>query len=194
MTTPAPLICPKCRSDLGEETAQPAVERSCPSCKRPVELLVFPAYRRPAAVASSVEAVIAAEDAGCFYHPQSRARQVCDICGRFLCALCDVELQARHVCPGCVGSKRGKTHISHLDGDRMLYGGMALLLAVVPALVLWPVTIITGPLAVFVAIYGWNKPQSLTGARRFSFVLAIIIGLTETILFGLFFATLFKVF
>ena len=193
MTAPAPLTCPKCRSDLGEETAQPGVTMSCPSCSRPVETLVFPAYHRPASVANPVEAVVAEEDAGCFYHPQSRARQVCDICGRFLCGLCDVELQERHVCPGCVGSKRGKSHISHLDGDRLLYGGMALLIAVVPAVVLWPVTVITGPLAVFVAIYGWNKPQSLTGARRFSFVLAIIIGLAEIILCGLFFAALFKV-
>jgi hypothetical protein len=145
-------------------------------------------------VPKSVEALIAAEDAGCFYHPQSRAQQVCDICGRFLCALCDVDLRGRHVCPGCVNSARGKKQISHLDGDRVLYGGMAMVIAVLPLLIMWPLTIITGTLAVCIALYGWNKPQSLTGSRRWIFVVAIILGLAEIILCGLFYANIFKVF
>ncbi len=145
-------------------------------------------------VGSPVEAVVAAEDAGCFYHPQSRARQVCDICGRFLCALCDVELQGRHVCPGCVSSSRGKKHVGNLDGDRILYGGIALILAVLPVVVMWPVTFVTGPLAVVVAIYGWGKLPSLTGPRRAGFILAILLGLVETVAWGMFFGKLFKVF
>lgn len=75
----------------------------------------------------------------------------------------------------------------------MLYGGIAFLIALLPLLIAWPVTFITGPLAVFVAIYGWNKPQSLTGTRRLSYVLAIGLGLAETLGWGFAFAKLFSI-
>lgn len=194
MTAPAPLSCPKCRAELKDELALPGAAQPCPSCRRPLEGLIFPAFHRPPPTGLHAEAVVTAEDAGCFYHPQSRARQVCDICGRFLCALCDVELQGRHFCPGCVSSGGRKKQISHLDGDRLLYGGLALMIAVLPVLFMWPATIITGPLAVFAAIYGWNKPRSLTGAGRASYVIAILLGLAETVCWGLVIAGLFKAF
>ncbi len=194
MTTPVPLSCPRCRAHLEHELAAPGTPRPCPSCERPLEGLIFSAYDRPPIAGKSAEAVVAAEDAGCFYHPQSRAQEACDICGRFLCALCDVELLGRHVCPGCVSSARRKKHDLNLDGDRMLYGGVALMIAALPVLLFWPVTLITGPLAVFVALYGWNKPQSLTGAGRSRYVTAIVLGFAETAAWGVFLASLFKVF
>ena len=64
-------------------------------------------------------------------------------------------------------------------------------MAFLPLIGFWPSTIFTGPLSVFIAIYGWKKPQSLTGPSRTSYVLAIIIGLAETagwalMIFGIF--------
>lgn len=144
-----------------------------------MEGLIFPAFRRPAVVGKAAEAIVAAEDAGCFYHPQSRAAVPCDLCGRFLCALCDLELNGQHVCPGCLETGRKKKTMQNYDGDRVIYGRMALLLAVLPFF-FWPITILTGPAAVFFAIYGWRKPRSLTGGGHTSHVIAILLGLLET--------------
>jgi len=68
------------------------------------------------------------------------------------------------------------------------------MIAVLPVLIMWPVTFVTGPLAVVAALYGWSRPPSLTGPRRASFVFAILLGLVETLAWGMFFGKLFKIF
>lgn len=180
VTAPAPLSCPKCRADLPEDLPPAGVPAPCPACRRPIEGLIFPAYHRRPTTGKGADAVVAAEDAGCFYHPQSRAAVPCDQCGRFLCALCDLEIGGQHLCSACVESGRKKKRMSHLDDGRVLYGRLALMVALLP-LLFWPLTVVTGPAAVFLAIYGWNKPRSLTGGGRVSHVFAILIGLAETL-------------
>jgi hypothetical protein len=142
--------------------------------------VIFSAYHRPLAPGKSAEALVAPEDAGCFYHPQSRAQVPCDLCGRFLCALCDVELQGQHLCPACLDTGRKKKKIRELDGDRVLYGGVAFMVALLPLIFFWPLTVVTGPLAVFIAIYGWRKPRSFVRTEYSSYLLAILLGLGET--------------
>lgn len=127
---------------------------------------------------------MALEDAGCFYHPKNRAQVPCDICGRFLCALCDVELQGQHICPSCLNTGRQKQRIKTLDNTRVLYGGIAALTAFLPIVAMWPVTIITAPLALFIAIYGWNKPRSLTGKGRLIYIVAIVLALLQIAAWG----------
>lgn len=193
--TQGTLSCPKCRVDLLLDQLAPLGQPApCPSCARPLEGLVFPALHRPQASGKQAEALIAAEDAGCFYHPQSRAQMPCDACGRFLCALCDVELQGQHLCPNCLDSGRKKKTIRTIDDGRILYGGMASITALLPLVIFWPLTILTGPLAVFLAIYGLRKPRSITGHGWMSFIVAIVFGLGETLAWLFFFASLFGLF
>ena len=104
----------------------------------------------------------------------------CDLCGRFLCSLCDIEMHGQHVCPPCLNSGRKKPQLTNVDGDRILYGGIALLIAVVPLFAFYFITFITGPLSIFVAIYGWRKPRSLVGTGNISFYIAILLGLIQT--------------
>jgi len=152
----------------------------CPYCEKPLEGVVFAAFQRPVAQGRAAEAVVTVEEAACFYHAQSRAVWPCDVCGRFLCSLCDIEMHGQHVCPPCLNSGRKKPQLSHVDGDRILYGGIALMIALVPLLALYFVTIITGPLSIFVALYGWKKPRSLVGNGNSSFYVAILLGLLQT--------------
>ena len=156
--------------------------------------MIFPAYFRPPSLGKPTEVVVTAEEASCFYHPKNRAQVPCDACGRFLCTLCDVELNGDHLCPACVNDGRKKSSAGTIDSERVLYGGIALLTAVVPVLVFWPATIMTGPAAVFLGIYGWNKPRSLTGAGRGKHVVAIALGLAEIACWGLMLAKLFRIF
>lgn len=156
-----------------------------------MEGLVFPAYRRPCARGKTAEAIGATEDAGCFYHPQSRAAIPCDICGRFLCALCDIELNGEHVCPACVETGRKKSLRPGLDGDRVLYGRIALLIALLPLLI-WPFTIITGPAAVFMGLYGWTKKGRITGGGHAGHVIAILLGLAQTAIWAMVIINIFR--
>jgi len=180
VTTTGPLTCPKCRSALHESLPHLGDPRPCPYCKKPLEGLVFTAFHRPIAEGKAAEAILTVEEAACFYHPQSRAVVPCDVCGRFLCSLCNIEMHGQHVCPPCLNSGRKKQQISNVDGDRVLWGGIAFLTALVPMITLYFITFITGPLAVFIALYGWRKPRSLVGTGNVRFYFAILLGLIQT--------------
>ncbi len=192
MTAPVPLNCPKCQGTVTEPLSHPGAPKPCRACDRPLEGLVFAAYFRPPATGKSAEAVLAPEDAGCFYHPQSRAQVPCDVCGRFLCALCDVDLNGQHLCPACLSSGAKKKSGPSFDSSRLLYGQLALLLCFLPILCFSPATIITAPLAVFFAIYGWNKPQSLTSPSRVRYILALLLGLAQIAIWGILLLNLFN--
>ena len=114
----------------------------------------------------------------CFYHEQKKAVLHCDGCGRFLCALCDVEFGGQHLCPNCLqaGKKNGK--LTTLDSNRTLWDSAALVTCLVP-LIVWPLTIATAPIAIGLAITSFYKPGSLVPRTRLRAVLAIALALLQ---------------
>ncbi len=115
----------------------------------------------------------------------------CDACGRFLCALCDVELNGRHLCPACLETGRKKGHLTHLDNRRTLYDSLALTLTLVP-LLFWPLTLITAPAALFIAIRFWNAESSVVRRTKIRLVLAIFIALIQIVGWAILFWSLFR--
>ena len=91
---------------------------------------IFPAMFHPVGNNSTGEKITSAEEAACFYHPQKRASVPCDSCGRFLCALCDVELNGQHICPNCLQSGKKKGRLKNLENERVLHDHIALMLSV----------------------------------------------------------------
>ena len=150
----------------------------CPECGVFLQAEVFPALYKPIVEGRTGETILVDGEAGCFYHPQKRAAVPCSACGRFLCALCDVELNDQHLCPGCleIGQKKGM--LSQLETRRTLYDSAALALALLPLLI-WPFTMVTAPMAIILAIYSWRKPSSLVPRTRIRAYLAIIFGLLQ---------------
>lgn len=71
--------------------------------------------------------------------------------------------------------------MEELTPRRIVWGQMALLAGCLPLLTLmWPLYVITGPAAIGLAIYGWNKPGSLvSGRRRVAASFAILFGLLQ---------------
>jgi hypothetical protein len=68
----------------------------------------------------------------------------------------------------------------------VLYDKIAISVAVLPLLV-WPLTILTAPATLCVAIYGWNKPPSLVqGRKRWPLIVAIIFATAEMVVWGVF--------
>jgi len=91
-----------------------------------------------------------------------------------------VELNGEHLCPGCLESGRSKGKLTQLETKRTLYDGMALSAALLPLLA-WPITLLTAPAAIFLAIYALRKPGSLLPRTRIRAYLAVLIGSAEFI-------------
>ncbi len=172
--SPAPVKCPKCQSPLERGLLNQPELLPCPNCHSQLQVAVYPALFRRVAPGHTGDLVVVDGEATCFYHPAKKAVRPCDGCGRFMCALCDCELQGEHYCPACleVGKKKGK--IKSLENRRMLYDSLALGMAFWPLLFFW-LTPLTAPVALFIAIRYWNAPRSLIHRSRIRFILAIII-------------------
>jgi hypothetical protein len=145
-----------------------------------LQIEVFPAFFRKIASGQNAEPVLVEGESSCFYHPQKKAVRPCDGCGRFLCALCDCELNAQHFCPTCLEVGKSKGKIKNLENRRTRYDSMALGLAILPVLIFY-LTIITAPMALYIVIRHWKSPQSIVHSNRFRFVLAGIIALLEIV-------------
>ena len=120
------------------------------------------------------EHIVAEDEAGCFYHPGKKAAVPCAECGRFLCSLCDVELNGKHVCPTCIDSGRKKGKIKNLENHRTLYDDIALSLSIMPLIFFW-LTLITAPVSLFMSIRYWKAPLSIIRRTKIKFIIAILL-------------------
>ncbi len=171
------LVCSKCGvaipfDDWNREHA------FCAACRSPHSAYVFPALFSKTDQAAGAAAMVAEGEASCYYHPRKRAVVPCDQCGRFLCSLCQVEFLGQNWCPGCIEAHQQKGQLSNLDASRPLYDNMALVLAVLPAFLIWP-TIITAPMSLYVSARYWRKPSSLLPRTKIRFYLAVLVAVLQ---------------
>jgi hypothetical protein len=156
----------------------------CPACGALIRVEIFPALLRPPARGQGGEAIMVEGESSCFYHPQKKAVVPCQGCGRFLCALCDCELHGEHFCPACLELGRQKGRITRLENRRTLYDAVALSVAVLPLLIFY-FTIITAPIALFIALRYWNAPRSIVHRTKVRLVLAIVLATLQILGWGI---------
>jgi hypothetical protein len=171
------VVCPGCSRHLPPDYENADEFAPCPNCETRVRVVAFPALRR-IETAPALAATIEANDASCFYHPAKQAVIACETCGRFLCALCDIEVGETHRCPSCLESGKRKGTLEVMQSRRVLYDGLALSLAIMP-LLFWPLTIVTAPAAVFLVIRHWGTPLSILPRTRIRFLLAGLVALAQ---------------
>lgn len=170
------VACVGCQRILPPDFANAGQFIPCPSCLESVRVFAFPALHRVAA-AETASPALASDDASCFYHPAKQAVVACDSCGRFLCALCDIEISGSHRCPGCLESAKRKRKLE-VENRRVLFDGLALTLAIAPILA-WPITLLTAPATLFIVVRYWRHPLSILPRTRIRFVLAFLIALGQ---------------
>jgi hypothetical protein len=178
------LHCPKCGAALTESRANRADLSPCPTCGSLLQVEVFPALFRPKTPGRDGEVLLVEGEASCFYHPQKKALLPCESCGRFLCGLCDCELHGRHFCPTCLETGKKKGRIKNLENERTLYDSIALALAIYPLLIFY-FTVITAPMALYIALRRWNAPRSIIHRTKIRLVLAIILASAQIAGWGL---------
>ncbi len=171
------IFCPSCNAPLAERFfRQPHVDAACSTCGTKVGLTLFPALFRPAAKIDPQSLLTAEGEATCFEHSSKRAVAVCNRCGRFLCALCEVEVAGKVWCPSCLIPANAAGPIQALEQRRTLFDSIALALATLPALLIYPI-FFTAPVVVYLTIRYWKKPSSLVPRGKWRFVVALVLAL-----------------
>jgi hypothetical protein len=181
--------CSKCRAVLSPEVFNLGHPTPCPSCQSLLEVEVFPSILSDP-VATLAEPILVEGESSCFYHPGKKAAIVCQGCGRFLCSLCDLELNERHVCPVCLESGQKKAKFKDLENSRILWDRMALAAAVLPLLFLWT-SIIGAPVALYLVVRYRKAPCSITGKSNLDFIVAAALAVTEIAVWIIVIAALF---
>jgi hypothetical protein len=179
----AAVACTRCKMPLPEFVVNRGEFVPCPECAALLRVEVFPALFRAQVQGQEAEALLDEAESSCFYHPAKRAVVPCEACGRFLCALCDVELRGQHLCPSCLEIGKSKGKLKTLQNNRVLYDNAALALALLPILIFWT-TLITAPVALFVALRYWKAPSSLLPRTKIRFIFAIVIAIVQMLVWA----------
>jgi len=169
------IACPKCRVSLDPAVYPPGNYHECSNCAAGLQIETFPALYRPVTPGQTGETILTEGEAGCFYHPNKKAVIPCEACGRFLCALCDIDLNGEHYCPSCVETGRRKGKFAKLESQRFLYDELALTLAAAGLVVCG----LSAPVALFYAIWHWKSPISIVARNRWRAVAAIILSVLQ---------------
>ena len=172
------IKCPKCNSVLGSSEIEGNAWFHCPVCNSLLQIGTYPALLAPKPKGQLGEDILTDEESACFYHPDKRAVTVCEHCGRFLCALCDIEMADHHLCALCIEAGASRETLDFLVSKRILYDNVALSLALWPLLLVF-MTILTAPAAIYISLRYWNAPTSIVGRGKQRFIGAIFLSLLE---------------
>ncbi len=85
-----------------------------------------------------------------------------------LCALCDLDVDGRHICPRCFETGVSTHKIQTVEQRRTMYDTVALALSTLPFLLIWP-ALIAAPWALVMVFTRWNAPSSLDPRTKIRF-------------------------
>jgi hypothetical protein len=145
----------------------------CVGCASLLQVEVFPAAFRRIAPGRDGDLLMVEGESSCFYHPQKKAAVACDVCGRFLCALCDCDVKSQHLCPSCLESGQRKRNIQGLENMRSLHSRLALVLSFIP---------VAGIVSIWLFFRYRNEPGSLVQPMRWAFSVALVLGIIQLLL------------
>jgi len=154
---PATVMCPNCAGDI-TPTETASGWQHCPFCSERLQVRLWPVARQSAAAMAAMP-----EQATCFFHPDKGFQACCQRCGRFVCALCDLQLGAEHVCPTCF--ERGRTDTTIAGGKSewrrrdVLYDSIVLTIGYA-WIVIWPLIIAAIPTAIILHVKFRKAPRS----------------------------------
>jgi hypothetical protein len=118
------IRCPACRRPLTEDPATLNSLDRCPACNAPLTIATFPGFRRVPVAGRPAERITGEGEAACFFHASRKAAVPCDDCGRFLCALCDIPVDGRHLCPTCIDTAHKTGTVRGLERSRTRWDAM----------------------------------------------------------------------
>ena len=176
---PANLLCPNCSEPLSLSLFVAGQSGQCPTCHAQVEAYIFPQFHRDS---PSLPGIHLAEEheAVCYFHARYRATAPCDMCGRFLCEICAINVGRRQLCAECLSQLRKQRTENGLVLYAPLFDNTALFLVTAPVLTLvfWFSTFFSAPLSLFLSFYYWKRQWTLLPRSRLRFGLAILLSIS----------------
>jgi hypothetical protein len=150
------VACPGCGGPVTPEEA-PSGWQTCSYCAKRLRIGVWPVAREKTNAVSALP-----EQATCFFHPEKAFEACCQRCGRFLCALCDLQLGAEHVCPTCFERGRANTGRSDVKAEwrhrDVLYDSIAVT-AGWGWILFWPLGIVALPATIILHVKFRKAPR-----------------------------------
>lgn len=154
------LTCPHCLAGIPGD----AEWQRCPYCQKEVQIRLWPMIRQNNNAVSALS-----DQATCFFHPDKAFQACCQRCGRFVCALCDLQLGAEHVCPACFergradsGVEGGKSEWRHRD---VLYDSIAVAIGW-GWILIWPIIVVALPTVIVLHVKYRKAPRSYLVPRH----------------------------
>jgi hypothetical protein len=151
------VICPGCNGDVAQVESKSGWQ-ACPYCQKRLQMRVWGAVQQNTNTAPALT-----DQATCFFHPDKAFQACCQRCGRVVCALCDLQLGAEHVCPTCFergrtssGTEPGKAEWRHRD---VLFDSVAVTIGW-GWILFWPVYVAAFPGAIFLHAKYRKAPRS----------------------------------
>lgn len=167
--------CPRCGTRLELDDVEGGRPNLCPACGAEVLAIVLPRAAGDPPCASAESQMAGSGEAVCFFHVASAAHAPCHACGRFLCSLCELEVEGRIWCPLCLEAARTGGGLATLKSEETQYDAMALTIASASWIV-WPLSILTAPVIAYLACRYWNTPRrALVPRGRWRFPLALLL-------------------
>lgn len=175
------LQCPKCLKPIepSAEAETGAAEMTCRHCHASLTLEVFPRLTsaEPASGQKQKELRAQEGEAVCQFYPELQAETVCDECGCFLSRKAAVQWSGRDLCMPCLHHLRENKAENEFSARRRLVDNVGLALI----LFLLPLTLFTGPFAIFYLIRHRNAPGSLVPRGKFRWWLALSFAIASTL-------------
>ncbi len=171
------IRCENCDTTIDKAQINTRSFSPCSQCGTFIRTDIFNAALRVHEKGDEPETIVLSDDAGCFYHPSKKAVMPCASCGRFLCALCDIDMDGSHICFSCMEKGHEEKNKQHLETHRFLPDGLALRLSLLPplSLVFSFFTCVTAPLSIYFVIKYWKSQTSITPrGKKWRFVLAFL--------------------
>jgi len=158
----AAASCPNCGGDVIPVETETGWQ-SCPSCANRLQIFIWPTVRQNTNAATALS-----DQATCFFHPDKAFQACCQRCGRFVCALCDLQLGAEHVCPACFERGRGDSGVEAGKAEwryrDVLYDSIAVTVGW-GWILIWPVIVAAIPAVIFLHVKYRKAPRSYVIAR-----------------------------
>ncbi|MGA1865505.1 MAG: hypothetical protein ACMUHX_10625 [bacterium] len=146
------IRCPRCLAALTNDFFTDPSGSICRNCGLIITGRLFPRFFNNNTEEKSSTEASSDYESSCFFHQKKLAVSHCSECGRFLCALCELNIEDRILCPICLEKLDQEKRLKTFTNQITFWDSITVSMAILP-LLLWPLTIITAPLTL---IYIWR--------------------------------------
>lgn len=169
------IFCPRCHAPQYYLPRGERVRFTCPGCRDEIEYIQFPALELPGVPGEPPVAAVEGQEAGCYFHPEYKAEQICAHCGRFICSLCDLPVGEARYCPVCLEAKHQGPGLDLLVDRRTCHDNLVLKILLASVFLFLIPSLFLAPLCLFLVIRYWQSPGSLLRRGRWRLIAALVL-------------------